>query len=110
MFTVIVLLGLFYFGIYRGRHFRASVSMEKSLFTADYQVLRKLLRKKREAAGLTQIDLASRIEETQSYVSKCERGERRLDLVQLRVFCRAIGVSLADFVKEFERLTARARR
>lgn len=84
--------------------------MEKSLFTADYKVLRTLLRKKREAAGLTQVDLARRIDETQSYVSKCERGERRLDLVQLRILCRAIGITLTDFVKEFERLTARSRR
>jgi transcriptional regulator with XRE-family HTH domain len=84
--------------------------MEKSLFSADYRVLRDLLRKTREAAGLTQVDVAEHIDETQSYVSKCERGERRLDLIQLRVFCRAIGISLTDFVKEFERLTARSRR
>jgi transcriptional regulator with XRE-family HTH domain len=84
--------------------------MEKSLFSADYRVLRKLLREKRRRAGLTQVDVAERIKETQSYVSKCERGERRLDLVQLRIFCRAIGISLLDFVKEFERLTARSRR
>lgn len=92
------------------RRLAASPAMEKSVFTHDYQVLRTLLRKQREAAGLTQIDLAERIDETQSYVSKCERGERRLDLVQLRVFCRAIGISLTDFVKDFERLTARSRR
>ena len=84
--------------------------MEKSLFTRDYDGLRKLLRKKRQAAGLTQVEVARWLDETQSYVSKCERGERRLDLVQLRQFCRAIGISLTEFVKEFERLTARSPR
>jgi transcriptional regulator with XRE-family HTH domain len=84
--------------------------MEKSLFTTDYKILSRLLREKREAAGLTQVDIAARIDETQSYVSKCERGERRLDLVQLRVFCRAIGISLSDLVREFERLAPRPRR
>ncbi len=84
--------------------------MEKTLFTAEFDVLRKLLSKKREYAGLTQEEIAERIDETQSYVSKCERGDRRLDLVQLRVFCRAIGIPLGEFVREFERLAARGRR
>lgn len=89
---------------------RQGERMEKSLFTAEYEVLRKLLRKKRKDAGLTQEDIAERIDETQSYVSKCERGDRRLDLVQLRIFCRAIGIPLGEFVREFERLIGRGRR
>ena len=84
--------------------------MEKSIFTAEYRVVCRLLREKRESAGLTQVDMAERIGEAQSYVSKCERGERRLDIVQLRVFCNAMSLPLGDFVKEFERLTARTKR
>lgn len=84
--------------------------MEKSPFTPDYRALCKLLREKREAAGLTQSELAQKIHETQSYVSKCERGERRLDLVQLRVFCRALGINLTDFVKDFENSASSRRR
>ena len=84
--------------------------MEKSLFTTEYRVVCRLLREKREAAELTQIDLAERIGETQSYVSKVERGERRLDIVQLREFCKAMNMTLGDFVKEFERLTVRTKR
>jgi transcriptional regulator with XRE-family HTH domain len=76
----------------------------------DYKIVPTLLRKHREAAGLTQIDVAERIQDTQSYVSKCERGDRRLDVAQLRVFCRAIGIPLTDFVREFERLASRSRR
>lgn len=34
----------------------------------------------------------------QSYVSKCERGERRLDVFELEAFCRHCGISLSDFV------------
>jgi len=84
--------------------------MKKSQLANDYQILAKLLRKHREAAGLTQIDVARRIRDTQSYVSKCERGDRRLDLVQFRVFCQAIGISLKDFAEEFDRLASRPRR
>lgn len=84
--------------------------MEKSSFTSDYRVLCQLLREKREEHDLTQVEIAERLDETQSYVSKCERGERRVDLVQLRQFCRAIGITLAEFVGEFERRVGKGKR
>jgi len=76
--------------------------MEKSTFTREYAALCKLLRETREKAGLTQVELAEKIGETQSYVSKVERGERRLDVVQLQAFCRAMKMTLSNFVAEFE--------
>lgn len=78
--------------------------MEKSTFTRDYQVLTELLRAVRQEAGITQVELAERLGETQSYVSKVERGERRLDFVQLRWFCQALGVPLKAFVERYEKL------
>ena len=81
--------------------------MEKSVFTREYDVLREMLRDYRRRARLTQIDLAARLNETQSFISKCERGERRLDLVQLRAFCTALQVSLRAFVADFERRCSR---
>ena len=83
--------------------------MEKSTFTREYAALCRLLRETREKAGLTQVELAEKIGETQSYVSKVERGERRLDLVQLQAFCRAMKSSLSEFVAGFEQVT-RARK
>ena len=83
--------------------------MAKSTFTPEYRVFCRLLRSTREAAGLTQVDLARRLKETQSALSKCERGERRLDLVQLKRFCTACNASLTKFVEQFESLTARNR-
>ena len=50
---------------------------------------------------VTQVELAKRLDETQSVVSKCERGEKRLDLVELKAFCDALGISLSDFVDDF---------
>ena len=85
--------------------------MDKSVFTREYDVLREMLRAGREKANLTQFAVAHRLKETQSFVSKVERGERRLDLVQLRAFCQAIGLGLVPFVTEFEaRLGDRRRR
>jgi transcriptional regulator with XRE-family HTH domain len=84
--------------------------MEKSTFSREYRVMRQLLRQHREKAGLTQIDLAKAIDETQSYVSKCERGERRLDLIQLRAFCAAMGIDLQVFISAFESALRRGTR
>jgi transcriptional regulator with XRE-family HTH domain len=89
-------------GIYHLPHLLAKCGMNKSTFTREYRVLCGLLRKFRIAAGRTQVDIADAIGETQSYVSKCERGERRLDIVQLRAFCSAMGTNLPTFVAAFE--------
>jgi transcriptional regulator with XRE-family HTH domain len=56
---------------------------------------------------MTQGNLAEKLKETQSEISKFERGERRLDLIQLRRWCRALGVPLADFVTSFEAALSR---
>lgn len=81
--------------------------MEKSVFSREYDLLRKMLKEARLRAKLTQIELAQRLDETQSFVSKCERGERRLDLVQLRAFCKPLGITLSNFVAEFDRRLGR---
>lgn len=78
--------------------------MEKSIYSVDYQAFLRLLKEAREAAGLTQEQVAERIgaKTTQSVVSKCERGERRIDIVELRAFCRAIGIPFEEFVSRLE--------
>jgi transcriptional regulator with XRE-family HTH domain len=81
--------------------------MEKSIFSQHYDVFLRQLRQTRKKAGITQLQLASRLGQTQSFVSKCERGERRLDLVEVREFCKAIGVSFARFAADFDRNVSR---
>lgn len=73
-----------------------------SVYRHEYQLMLAQLRAARENAGLTQYDLARRLGRSQSYVGKCELGERRLDLVQLRDFCLALGVPFLTFVQQFE--------
>lgn len=68
----------------------------------DYEALVALLRRLRKEAGLTQVELAGRLGVEQSFVSKVERRERRLDVAELRNFCAAMGVSLAEFVSRYE--------
>jgi transcriptional regulator with XRE-family HTH domain len=76
--------------------------VEKSIYTKQYGVLLVTLREAREAAGLSQIDLALRLGTTQSIVSKCELGRRRLDVIELREWCHALGLPLAQFALELE--------
>ncbi len=83
--------------------------MEKSISTPEYRVFLTLLQEKRQEAGLTQIEVAERIDETQSFVSKIERGELRLDFLQLRTFCQALDTDLASVAREFEKMLRRAK-
>jgi transcriptional regulator with XRE-family HTH domain len=76
--------------------------MKKSIFSTEQEKLQTLLRQVRMDAGLRQSDLAKRLSQPQSFVSKYESGERRLDLVELRQICQAVGIPLARLVKKFE--------
>jgi transcriptional regulator with XRE-family HTH domain len=61
-----------------------------------------LVRQMRLDAGLRQADLARKLGEPQSFVSRYESGDRRLDVLELRQICGVLGVSLADFIKRLE--------
>jgi transcriptional regulator with XRE-family HTH domain len=71
--------------------------MEKSIYSKEYQTFLRCLREARKNAGLTQSQLAERLGESQSFISKCERGERRIDVVELSRFCVALGLTLTEF-------------
>lgn len=72
--------------------------MEKSIYSKEYSLFLEQLRNAREEKGLTQTEVAERLGQTQSFVSKVERGERRVDIVELRAFCRAIGIAFPEFI------------
>ncbi|MDQ0376280.1 helix-turn-helix domain-containing protein [Amycolatopsis thermophila] len=72
--------------------------MEKSIYSAKYQQLCRLLRELRQEAGLTQVQVAERLGVPQSFVSKYESGERRLDLIELRHVAGALGTSVTNVI------------
>lgn len=76
--------------------------MEKSVFTQEYSVMLRLLKQTRKRLHVSQVELAKRLGQSQSFVSKCERGERRMDLIQLRTVCHALGTTLPEFVNTLE--------
>lgn len=77
--------------------------MRKSIHTTEQEQLQTLLRELRIGAGMRQADMADKLGVPQSFISKFEAGERRLDFLELRSICRALGVQLVDFVQQFER-------
>ena len=78
--------------------------MEKSIFSDEYSIFLQHLRTTRKELGLTQSELGQRLGQTQSFVSKVERGERRLDIVELRRFCIAMNITLQNFILRYERI------
>jgi len=75
--------------------------MQKSLSQIKQKSFLNLLREMREEAGLRQLDVATRLDQPQSFVSKYESGERRLDLLELEQVCASCGVDLDDFVRRY---------
>jgi transcriptional regulator with XRE-family HTH domain len=76
--------------------------MPRSRPSPTEEILRNLLIAVRSEAGLRQIDLAKRLGKPQSFVSKYESGERRLDLIELHKLCQALGISLVVLARKFE--------
>lgn len=84
--------------------------MTKSVFTEKYDRFRKLIVEARKAAGLTQVTLARKLARPQSFVSKYERGERRLDVIEFLDVAQAIDIDAPAFLKKLTEKRARKRR
>ena len=104
MLRQIVEVGLFEDGLYRFLVRKGKHQLGKSIYSRDYRLFLQLLKTTRRDAGLNQEQIAARLGKTQTFVSKCERGERRVDIVEVRAFCKAIGTSFPLFISEFENL------
>ena len=76
--------------------------MQKSLHTEQQERLLSLLRQLRQDSNVTQDELSLRIGMSQSDISKVERGVRRLDVLELRVWLKGLGASLPDFAVELD--------
>lgn len=72
------------------------------LRSTDHTILLRLLKEERMNSGLRQVDLAKRLGVHQSFVSKYEVGERRLDVLELKAICTVFGLSLGDFIIQLE--------
>ena len=74
--------------------------MPKSVFSEEYNRFRQLLIEARKAAKLTQVELSAKLELPQSYVSKYERGERRLDVIEFLQVAQILEIDPLAFIEE----------
>ena len=77
--------------------------MKKNIRLDQQKKLLVLLRGIRVDAGLTQSELASRLSRDQTFVSKYESGERRLDVLELREVCQVIGIDFVTFIRKLDK-------
>jgi transcriptional regulator with XRE-family HTH domain len=77
--------------------------VKKNIYTEQHNRLINLLREMRVKAGLTQLELAALIKKDQTFISKYESGQRRLDILEVREICQAIGTTLEKFVRRLEK-------
>lgn len=78
--------------------------MPSSIFTQRHQELIGFIASTRRAAGVTQVELAARLGRPQSFVSKVERGERRLDVIEFCDVAEALGYDPAKLLRKFVEL------
>ena len=70
----------------------------KSTDRSDYKKFLQNLLNARKHSGLDQVEVAMRLGKTQSYISKCETGSRRLDVVEASRFAKLYKITLDELV------------
>ncbi|MEK7382866.1 MAG: helix-turn-helix transcriptional regulator [Elusimicrobiota bacterium] len=73
--------------------------MQKTIYSKSHRTIVARLRLARIAAGLRQTDVARKLRKQQSYISRCESGDHRLDVVELQAFAQLYGKPLSYFVE-----------
>ncbi|HEX8161988.1 MAG TPA: helix-turn-helix transcriptional regulator [Pyrinomonadaceae bacterium] len=77
--------------------------MKKKVYVAQRDRLTTIMRELRLEAALTQTELASRLQKDQAYVSRYESGQRRLDILEVREICQALGIKFEEFARMLEK-------
>jgi len=73
--------------------------MSESIYSKDHKDLIERLKKARREAGIDQVDVAKKLGKSQSYLSKIESGQRKIDVIQLQKFAKFYNKDINYFLK-----------
>jgi len=76
--------------------------LQKSPYTRKYKQLIEILKQARQDSNLTQADVAAHFKRPQSFISKCESRERRIDVIEFLEFCKLYKISPDKLLKQLE--------
>ncbi len=79
--------------------------MTNTLGSVRHHIFQQLFAETREAANVTQGELARRLGVPRTAITRIELGERRVDIVELQTVCEVFGIPLLEFVRRYEELT-----
>lgn len=79
--------------------------MAKTIRSSGHEALCEAIIAARKSAGLTQAELATKLDCHQSFVARIESGQRRIDVIELIVISRAIGTATFDLISTVEAAT-----
>lgn len=77
--------------------------MASSLHSGKYQVFREMIVKIRKDADITQVQLAKELSKPQSYISKIENGERRIDFTEFVEIASILGIDMNEFIRSYQK-------
>jgi transcriptional regulator with XRE-family HTH domain len=72
--------------------------MSKSIYSKEYKNIIEMLKTARLDVGMKQEDVASKLKKPQSYISKIERGERRVDAAELKELAKILKKDVSYFL------------
>jgi len=86
-------------GLYHNRIYDTNINMSRSIYEKDYREIISRLKQARVNAGFSQQAVAEKLGKPQSYISKIESGERRLDVAEMKKFAEIYKKDISHFVK-----------
>lgn len=78
--------------------------MASSVHDPKYKIFCRLIVDYRQRQGITQAQLAGKLRRPQSFVSKYENGERRIDLIEFIEIATALGIDALRFIRDFQEI------
>ena len=70
----------------------------KTIYSKEYKAILQKLKKARKKSGLTQTEIAKKLGKPQSFISKIENGERRLDIIELKKMLKLYKIDIKDIL------------